>query len=152
MFSKRLYAEIEAVTEEAVANAPLNKETDGVPLKELLTDPFVRKLATLYYIEEDRRICEDGIADPEERGPVETHEEFMQQRRVSVLGDLLDLELECRYGMHISDDERQAGTILEIRTGWRVFKVLPDIPVSELEQMLEESGSASMVKGSNSVN
>lgn len=152
MFSKKLFAEIEAVADETVADAPLNEETDGVLLKDILVDPFVRRLATLYYIEEDRRICEDADIDPEERGPVESHEEFMRQRRVSVLGDLLDLELECLYGMHVSDEERQAGVVLEVRTGWRVFKVLPDIPVTELEQRLERTGAARVVKGPDSIN
>lgn len=141
MHTETLVAEIKAVTEEEIAAALLEDETDGVLLKAPITDFFLKQLVTLYRRSEQRCVDEDIAADPDaDHHPVDAHAEYMRNWRVRVLGTLLDYELEARYGQCISEDEREEGVILEVRAGWRVWKLLcKDMPAEELQGMLDET-------------
>lgn len=141
MYCKALLAEVEAVTAEEIATVHLEAETDGVLLKTPITDVFLKQLVTLYRRSEERCVDEDIAADPDaDRHPADAHAEHMRNWRVRVLGTLLDYELEARYGQEISEEEREGGVILEVRNGWRVWKLLSDdIPAEELQGILDET-------------
>lgn len=65
MHTETLVAEIKAVTEEEIAAALLEDETDGVLLKAPITDFFLKQLVTLYRRSEQRCVDEDIAADPD---------------------------------------------------------------------------------------
>lgn len=138
MTVQKLLEEIASVSDEEVACAELSQEMDGVPVGEPIADPFIQRLATLYYRKERALNEMFGGTDPSTLLPEEEHAECVESKKLGVLGSMLDYELERLYGAFVSGEERNQEVILEIQEGWRVHKVLNDVPVAELEDALDE--------------
>ncbi len=119
MIDPELLREIEAVTEDDIANveAELGEETRGMVVGEPITDPFFKKAATLYFMELW------GIA---RRSKVSSKR--LHGARVTALDRQVQEKLAEFYGAFVSEEEWASHEVfLWIRKGWRVHKVRHDI-------------------------